>query len=141
MSRNCFVVCVGTGYNVSSSTIIPRQLAYSKMAKLVISGLEYTVIDTSLSLHVLKPIRWVNIMQLGIMQDNTDLSNDHVTVSKKVHEYYSLHVDHHCSPNIMSHDIDRLIKKMLKNVLQDMMVNILYMVMVLCVMYWRLYIM
>ena len=51
----------------------------------------------------------------GIMQDNNDLSNDHVTVSKKVHEYYSLHANHHCSPNIMSHDVNRLIKKLRKN--------------------------
>ena len=41
----------------------------------------------------------------GIMQDNNDLSNDYLTVSKKV--YFSLHVDHHCSLDIMSHDIDR----------------------------------
>ena len=28
LSKNCFVVCVGAGYKISSSTIIPRQLAY-----------------------------------------------------------------------------------------------------------------
>ena len=55
----------------------------------------------------------------GIMQDNNDLSNDHVTVSKKVHEYYSLYANHHCSPNIMSLDVNRLIKNCVKNVLQD----------------------
>ena len=53
------------------------------------------------------------------MQDNNDLSNDHVTVSKKVHEYYSLHANHHCSPNIMSLDVNRLIKNCVKIVLQD----------------------
>ena len=58
------------------------------------------------------------------MQNKNDLSNDHVTTSKKVHEYYSLHVDHHCSPNSMSHDVDRLIKKLRKDIIvpQDMMV-------------------
>ena len=36
-------------------------------------------------IHVSKPHRWVNIMKYyaGIMQDNNDLSNDRVTVSKR----------------------------------------------------------
>ena len=66
------------------------------------------------------PPRGVEATQMGkyyagIMQDNNDLSNDHVTVSKKVHEYYSLHVNHHCFPSIIYLDVNRLIKKLRKN--------------------------
>ena len=45
-----------------------------------------------------------------IMQDNNDLSKNHVNVSEKVHEYYFLHVDHYWSPNAMPHDVDRQTK-------------------------------
>ena len=42
--------------------------------------------------------------------DNDDLSKNHVNVS----DYYSLHVNHYCSPNVMPHDVDRLIKRLRK---------------------------
>ena len=51
----------------------------------------------------------------GIMQDNNDLLNDHVTVSKRYINTILCILIKHYSPNIMSHDFDRLIKRLRKN--------------------------